>query len=97
MEDIATTIQDPNDVGTFISPIVIGYSEPDMATIVHIQAAIQDLYKAPSRQLLQELITIKLLAPSESRRLRICAIPEAIEIITQLKQSLVRRYREEKL
>ena len=88
--------QDPNDVGTFVSPIVVGYSEPDMATIVRIQAAVHDMYKTPSRELLKGLVTIKLLVPSESRRLQICNIPEAVVIITQLSQSLVRKYQEEK-
>ena len=88
--------QDTSDVGTFISPIVVGYSEPDMATIVRIQAAVHDLYKAPSRQLLKELITIKLLVPHESRRLHICAISEAVCIIAQLSQRLVQKYQEEK-
>ena len=89
------TVQDTNDIGTFISPIVVGYSEPDMATIVRIQGAVQAMYTAPSRQLLKDLVTIKLLISSESRRLQICNIPEAVAIISQLRQSLVQQYREE--
>ena len=94
-ETSSTTTQDPNDIGTFISPIVVGYSEPDMATIVGIQAAAQALSTAPSQQLLRNLLTIKLLVPNESRRLQVCAIPEAMAIITQLNQRLVQQYCEE--
>ena len=81
------------DIGIFISPIVVGYSEPDVATIIRIQAAVQ---KMPSRQLLKDLIVIKLLAPSESNRLQICNVPDATAIITQLRRSLLQQYREEK-
>ena len=95
-EASSTTTQDPNDIGTFISPIVVGYSEPDMATIVRIQAAAQAMSIAPSQQLLKDLVAIKLLIPSESRRLQICNIPEAVAIIAQLRQRLVQQYREEK-
>ena len=91
----SSTTQDTNDIGTFISPIVVGYSEPDVATIVRIQAAVQAMYTAPSRQLLKDLVTIKLLIPNKCRRLQICNIPEAVAIIVQLRQSLVQQYREE--
>ena len=89
------TVTDPNDIGTFISPIVVGYSEPDMATIVRIQAAVQAMYTTPSQRLLKDLLTIKLLAPNESHRLQICSIPEAMSIIAQLNQRLLQQYREE--
>lgn len=91
----SATAQDPNDIGTFISPIVVGYSEPDMATIVRIQAIAQAMCVAPERQLLKNLMTIKLLVPNESRRLQIYTIPEAISIIAQLNQRLLQRYHEE--
>ena len=92
MADIVVPIGQ-EDIGIFMSPIVVGYSEPDMAAIVRIQAAVQ---KMPSRQLLKDLIVIKLLAPSESHRLQICTIPDATAIITQLSQRLLQQYREEK-
>ena len=93
-ETDTTSEQNPNDVGTFVNNIAIGYAEPDDNTIMVIQAAVQRFHvNYPIEQnLLRQLLTIKLLAPHESKGLRIYNAPEAAALIEKLSTTLVLKY-----
>lgn len=84
--------QDSNDVRLFVTTSLIGYMEPARAIVKRIHEALRVSQTAIPPQLLKDLITIKLLAPTASKDVIICAIPEAMAIIAELKDVLVRRY-----
>ena len=86
---------DPNDIGLFISTVATGYVEPAIDKVRAIETAIHSLILPNvSRQILKDLMTIKLLAPEESKDLVICNIPQVAAFIHQIRTVLVRRYHE---
>mgnify|MGYP001589827344 CR=1 FL=1 len=84
--------QDSNNVGLFVTASLIGYKEPSRDMVTRIHEALRASQTTIPPQLLQDLITIKLLAPNASKDVMICAIPSAMEMIATLKDILVRSY-----
>ena len=84
--------QDSNNVGLFVTTSLIGYKEPSRAIVERIHEALRVTQTAIPPQLLKDLIIIKLLAPAASKDVMIYTIPDAVAMIAQLNDTLVRRY-----
>lgn len=84
--------ESPMHPGIFITTTPIAYLEPPAATIQAIQAQLKSLTVVIPQSLLRDLLTIKLLAPEESKDLVVYNIPMAAEFITKLKNDLVMKY-----
>ena len=76
--------------GTFISQTILGYVEPSEEVIKQIEGTI--VMTPLSQEMLRAMLTIKLLAPFESRMLRVFTIPQAEAFILSLKSQLVGEY-----
>jgi len=85
-----TPAQPAGPPGPFISQAILGYVEPPDEVIRQIEGTI--LLTQPSQEVLRALLTIKLLAPVESRMLRVFTIPQAEGFILSLKAQLVGEY-----
>ena len=84
--------QDSNNVGLFVTTSLIGYVEPSIAVVKRIHDKLRASQATVPHQLLKDLITIKLLAPTASNDIIICTIPDAVAMIAALNDALVRRY-----
>ena len=91
---MATTPTETNNtVGTFVSDVPIGYVEPSREVVAGMRSVIHQVtFHTVPRQLLKDLLTIKLLAPEESKELIVYNIPQAIGFISEISELLVRRY-----
>ncbi len=79
--------------GIFISDTIYGYMEPPAQQVMELERALRGQMGGDlPRQMVKDLLTIKMLAPEDSRELRIYNIPEAITLIGQVAQALVMRY-----
>ena len=92
-----TPERDTNDVGIFTSTSAIGFVEPSVTTIGKIEAKLKEMFvkTPPAKDFLKALMTIKMLAPQESRDLIIYNLPQAVAIIKQLEQKLLHTYYEQ--
>jgi len=84
-----------NDVGLFVSTTPIGYLEPNAEVAKRILSHVQALTKEVSRHFLQDLLTIKMLVPEESKDLVIYNVPMAVDFIGRLREQLVMKYYQE--
>ena len=91
-----TPATDANNPGIFISTTALGYVQAPAGVIAQINASLRALPAIP-RQVLEQLLTIKLLAPQESRELVIYNVPEAVKMINEVRAALSRRYYEQGL
>ncbi len=83
----------PNDVGTFISSTAIGFvlASPD-ETARYAKALHTGSVKDMNRTFIDNLLAIKLLAPTESESLLIHPIPLIQTFVASLRQELVMAY-----
>lgn len=82
-----------NDVGVFIDNKPYGYVSASPATIKRVLSHFKDAMRvAPNKQTLQDLLTIKMLAPEESKELKIYNISQAIAYISDIREALVTNY-----
>lgn len=92
-ETIPTPSQDSNDVGLFVTTSLIGYIEPPLSVIAEIERIVRKLQSTTiPRGFLNDMIMLKLLAPTVSQDLMIYNIPEVAAIIAKLKDVLVVNY-----
>lgn len=85
----------PTETGTFISNLVYGYTLPSEQEIRAITSAVRRLSQQTTTLhpvILRHLLTIKLLAPEESRDLRIYHLAEVEQFLKRLASQLVQRY-----
>lgn len=84
-----------NDVGIFVTQQAIGYVEYEGEEVQKIEELVKEFLKAaPSKEMLKDLLTIKLLMPEASRDLRIYTLPQAVGMIKKIKEIAVRGYYE---
>lgn len=84
------TVVDP---GTFISTVPVGFVAPSPTDIARIDRLMRDLPQTGGdRQFFANLLTIKMLAPEESRDLFIYPSPMVIDFVGKLKTVLTMRY-----
>ena len=98
MATTTTTPEEPqpapdlNNVGIFVTSLPFGYVEPSAAVLAQIQTRLLGRATPPTREFLQDLLTLKVLMPQESRELRIYTLPEAITIVRKMRQVAIRHY-----
>lgn len=92
----ATTPETPAgiiDPGTFISTNPVGFVSPTPAAIARINRLMLDLPQTDAdRQFFVNLLTIKLLAPEESKELFIYPSAMVVDFVTRLKSALTMRF-----
>jgi hypothetical protein len=96
MADVTPTSDPiPRDLGIFVSTSPVGFLEPCPDTVQQIRAYLTTVSKTIPRQMLNDLLVIKLLAPEASRDLVIYNLPMATAFLGQLRQQLVMAYYQE--
>ena len=83
----------PPPTGIFVSSLVHGYVLPPHEQQRLLMKKLLHTGDAIPVQMLRHLLTIKLLAPEESRELRIYPYPEIQQFLTTAATALVLRYR----
>lgn len=84
---------DHNDVGVFVSNVPIGFVLASPADAARIQQQLKlGSVKEMTRQFVDDLIAIKLLAPTESAALLIQPVPLIREFVSSLRRELVMNY-----
>lgn len=87
----ATT--NPNDVGTFVSTTAIGFTLAGPEAVARITRELKTgSVKDMTRRFVDDLMTIKLLAPTESADLLIHPVPLIQTFVSGLRRELVMAY-----
>lgn len=83
----------PNDVGTFVSQTAIGFVLASPEETLRLTRQLEtDSVTDMTRQFVDDLMVIKLLAPTESAGLLIHPVPMIQSFVRTLRQELVMAY-----
>lgn len=84
--------EDFNNVGTFVTSAAIGFVQANPADMVALNAALKANGSKLTKRFLDNLLTIKLLAPTESQDLMIQPTPQIEQFVASLRSNLVLKY-----
>lgn len=84
--------RDFNDVGTFVSSVAVGFVLATERDMVQINQALRANGSKLTKTFLDNLLTIKLLAPDESRDLMIQPTSQIQSFVSSLRQGLLLKY-----
>ena len=90
---MAVTEPNPNDVGVFVSNVAVGFvlADPKLTALITKQMKTGSV-KDMNRKFIDDLLTIKLLAPAESAELLIHPVPMIQGFVSGLRTELVMNY-----
>lgn len=87
------TTPNPNDVGIFVSPTAIGFTLASPETMARVMKQLKTgSVKDMNRTFVNDLMVLKLLAPTESADLLIHPVPLIQTFVSGLRQELVMAY-----
>ena len=83
----------PTDPGVFVSNIPVGFVAPSPEDIARIDRLMRSLpTSATDARFFNNLLTIKMLAPEESRELLIYPSAMVVDFVNRLRQTLTMTY-----